>query len=78
MKVCSVLFYLKNEGLRLNPIKRGISLFEQMSEIFSPARLKGFLSITVGKLYNCHFFIWKAKKRLDFHALGDSVRGFNI
>lgn len=72
------LLYLKNEGLRHNPIKRGILLFEQMSEIFSPARLKGFPSLTAGKLYDCHFFIWGAKKLWDFHASSDSMRDFKI
>ncbi len=72
------LLYLKTEGLRHNPIKRGILLFEQMSEIFSPARLKGFPSLTVGKLHDCHFFIWGAKKLLDFHASSDSVRDFKM
>lgn len=72
------LLYLKNEGLRHNPMKRGILLFEQMSEIFSSARLKGFALLTVGKLYDCHFFIWGAKKLLDFHASSDSVRDFKM
>lgn len=72
------LLYLKNEGLRHNPIKRGILLFEQMSEIFIPARLKGFPLLTAGKLYDCHLFIWETKKLLDFHASSDSMRDFKI
>jgi len=31
-----------------------------MSEIFIPARLKGFPLLTAGKLYDCHLFIWES------------------
>jgi len=45
-----------------------------MSEIFIPARLKGFPLLTAGKLYDCHLFIWETKKLLDFHGSGNSMR----
>jgi len=49
-----------------------------MSEIFIPARLKGFPLLTAGKLYDCHLFIWETKKLLDFHVSGNSMREFKI